>query len=65
MAAKIAARMERMAPSGIRKVNEKGQGKRSSTLRSDGPTSILRSTSKRRLTRHWLRARSTTPPTSV
>ena len=70
MAAKIAARMNRMAPSGIRKVNEKAlamerAGERVLHFRSDGPTLTPRSTLSGRRSRLWRRGRSTTPPTSA
>ena len=70
MAAKIAARMNRMAPSGIRKVNEKAlamerAGERVLHFEIGRPTLTPRSTSSGRRSRPWPRARFTTPPTSA
>ena len=70
MAAKIAARMNRMAPSGIRKVNEKAlamerAGEKVLHFEIGRPDFDTPEYISRRPTGPWLRARSTTPPTSA
>lgn len=66
----IAARMDRMAPSGIRKVNEKAlamerAGERVLHFEIGRPDFDTPEYIKRRPTRPWPRERSTTPPTSA